>query len=304
MKRVVSPEMVAHLWADQSQSEARNQQGNIYFRDSTIYSYGGHFPMARHVVGKNKKPIVLLTTRRYSVTTARHLSMVRQAAQHLEVIECEQVEATMPSSHQKNLEAMRKQCEALLLKAARARVSVDYYVRDAEQLVVNHLRYRQAFGLRLDKPLVIPEDWQADTLARVKRLREQEKKRDARLIQDTSEVLNYWKQGQAALLAAYAEKERPKTAPSKVPVALRLSADGQEIETSLGARVPATHAKRIWQLIQQIVSKQLAPYQHNGHTEHVGSFRVDSIDEQGTLKAGCHTIRYEAMAELASRLGW
>jgi len=39
---------IPHLWAHRTQEEARNRQGNLYFTGDTIYSYGSHFPIARH----------------------------------------------------------------------------------------------------------------------------------------------------------------------------------------------------------------------------------------------------------------
>jgi hypothetical protein len=66
-RHVYSHDMVAHLWAHQSQDSARTANGNFFFTGDTIYSYGHHFPIARHVGG-----VVLFTTRGYSVTTAGH----------------------------------------------------------------------------------------------------------------------------------------------------------------------------------------------------------------------------------------
>ena len=48
-KHVFDTGEVSHLWANRAQDEARNRQGNLYFTGDTIYSYGSHFPIARHV---------------------------------------------------------------------------------------------------------------------------------------------------------------------------------------------------------------------------------------------------------------
>ena len=54
--RTVHPaDMVAHLWAHKSQDFARNPGHNFYFHGDTIYSYGSHFPVARHVENKRGK---------------------------------------------------------------------------------------------------------------------------------------------------------------------------------------------------------------------------------------------------------
>src|SRR5436190_24347448 len=82
-KTVFDTGEIPHLWAHKVQESARNAQGNLYFDGETIYSYGSHFPIARHTVDnptkKNPKLAVLFTTRSYSVTTSGHVSAVRSA---------------------------------------------------------------------------------------------------------------------------------------------------------------------------------------------------------------------------------
>jgi hypothetical protein len=78
-KRVFDSGEIPHLWAHRTQEEARNRQGNLYFTGDTIYSYGSHFPIARHVTNDAGERAVLLTTGTYSVTTSGHCSAVRSA---------------------------------------------------------------------------------------------------------------------------------------------------------------------------------------------------------------------------------
>lgn len=70
---------IAHLWAHKTQSAARNPGKNFYFEGDTIYSYGSHFPIARHVVNAKGVPAIVFTQRSYSVTTAKHINLVRRA---------------------------------------------------------------------------------------------------------------------------------------------------------------------------------------------------------------------------------
>ena len=70
---------IPHLWAHRTQDEARNRQGNLYFTGDIIYSYGSHFPIARHVTNDAGERAVLFTTNTYSVTTSAHCSAVRSA---------------------------------------------------------------------------------------------------------------------------------------------------------------------------------------------------------------------------------
>ena len=78
-KHVFATGEIPHLWAHRTQDEARNPQGNLYFSGDTIYSYGSHFPVARHVVSEEGERAVLFTTATYSVTTSSYCSAVRSA---------------------------------------------------------------------------------------------------------------------------------------------------------------------------------------------------------------------------------
>jgi hypothetical protein len=88
------------------------------------------------------------------------------------------------------------------------------------------------------------------------------------------------------------------------PVMLRLTqADGEiQIETSHGARIPASHAPRIWRLAQACIASG-RPYERNGHTEHAGEYAIDRVDANGTLHAGCHVIPHSELRSMARQLG-
>ena len=62
---------VAELWMLH-----RDAKGlNIFSDDGTIYSYGKHFPIARHIRNQAHRDCILLTTERYSKTTSKHTSL-------------------------------------------------------------------------------------------------------------------------------------------------------------------------------------------------------------------------------------
>lgn len=295
MKTVVTSNMVAHLWAAQTQPHARNSSNTFWFRDSVIYSYGSHFPIARHVNGH-----VLMTTRDYSVTTSRHKSTVVNAAYHLPMIYCANPTAESEIDHRKNLAAMRTACLACLEKASRARLYSQMHLDNAKDYVKTHAAYRALFGLDLDEVLIISEEWKKEANGRVAA---QQKINEAR----KAETKKHEKQQQAQLKK---DLEEWKVDTSiwrtfyNLPVALRVNTDGSLVETSHGAQVPVDHAKRAYAVAILIKTGVQPPYQHNGHSLHCGSFIIDSIDAEGTLKAGCHTITFSAMKELADKLGW
>jgi hypothetical protein len=79
MRHIYSNHEIPHLWAHQAQDEARNSSSSFYFSGPTIYSYGSHFPIARHVTNDGGERAILFTTASHSVTTTQHCSLVRRA---------------------------------------------------------------------------------------------------------------------------------------------------------------------------------------------------------------------------------
>ena len=295
MKTVVTSNMVAHIWASQSQPHARNATNTFWFRGSVIYSYGSHFPIARHVNGH-----VLMTTRNYSNTTSCHKSTVVNAAYHLPIIYCVNPLAESKIDHRKNLAAIRTACLDCLEKASRARTYTQGHLNKAEDYVIQHAAYRALFGIDLDEVLIISEEWKKDAQGRVAaqqkinearkaETKKHEEQRQAQLKKDLEE----WKVDTSLWRTFY-----------DLPAALRVSADGSLVETSHGAQVPVAHAQRVYAFAILIKTGVQPPYQHNGHSLHCGRFRIDSIDAEGTLKAGCHVITFDAMKELGDQLGW
>ncbi len=61
---------VMRAYIDQTDAEGHNASGRVFFRDSKLYSYGSHYPLAiRQTDGT-----YLLNIDRYSVTTSKHRS--------------------------------------------------------------------------------------------------------------------------------------------------------------------------------------------------------------------------------------
>jgi hypothetical protein len=76
MKKVLNADNVAHTWAYQTQNEAFTPNRSFYFYGPTIYSYGSHFPIAKHATNSKGENKILFTTRKYSNTTAKHINKV------------------------------------------------------------------------------------------------------------------------------------------------------------------------------------------------------------------------------------
>lgn len=75
---------------------------------------------------------------------------------------------------------------------------------------------------------------------------------------------------------------------------------GDRLETSRGAECPFAHAVLAFVKAQECRATGTT-WHRNGQQIRVGHFNVDSIDAQGNLRAGCHTLEYSEMLRLAVR---
>ena len=192
--RTVHPaDMVAHLWAHKSQDFARNPGHNFYFHGDTIYSYGSHFPIARHVENKRGQA-VLLTTRTYSVTTAGHISMVAGACRHLTVFRVADVNSTEP---RKQFATYRAEYMGLVGKYAKARQRKPDILADLRGLVSEANQYAEFFGLR--PRLTLPDDLTGmitECQAIEKRERERKQREEGKREREAQERLQKWVDGE------------------------------------------------------------------------------------------------------------
>lgn len=81
---------------------------------------------------------------------------------------------------------------------------------------------------------------------------------------------------------------------------LRVSADGQSIETSMGVRIPIEQAKRIWD-IASARGKDASHAIASGIKTTSGTYDV-SIN--GVFHAGCHRVSPDEARAIAEKLGW
>lgn len=69
---------VVHVFAQQTQSEGRNQSGSIYFRENKIYSYGSHYLLGEFINSNT----IIINDFGYSVTTSKHIQELKNATSH------------------------------------------------------------------------------------------------------------------------------------------------------------------------------------------------------------------------------
>lgn len=280
--------MVAHLWAHRSQDSARVAGGNFYFHGDTIYSYGSHFPIARHVENKRGESAVLFTTRSYSVTTGGHKSMVAGACRHKTVFHVADVYA---SDHRKHFADYRARYMELARKYAKSRQNKPYVLSALRGVVEEANHFAAFFGLR--SRLSLPDDLSAmeEECKAIEKTERQRKQREERKRErEAQERLQKWVDGEIDYC------------PSGYGQPIRLRIAGDELQTSRGARVPLEHAVKAFRVIKRLRDKGQA-YERNGHTIHLGHFALDAVDAQGNVRAGCHEVAWEEIARVATLAG-
>ncbi len=303
-KHVFDTGEVPHLWAHRTQDCARNKQGNLYFLGDTIYSYGSHFPIARHVANGAGKRAVLFTTARYSVTTSGHCSAVRAAIPSgIPVFNVPNVcqgrysgNELTADDHAGNLAEYAERVDTEVTASARAHSSwkKEHSHQRAESLRAEVIAYAELFSLPVPNFPEVPA-LDSDTLTTIRKREakraaekaEQTKRERAAAIARQEELITQWKVGQ------YSGRLYD------VPAMLRIERD--ELVTSRGARFPISHAKRALVFVRKVRESGQA-YVRNGQTIHLGPYAIDRIEPDGTAKAGCHVVSWEEIERIAPAL--
>lgn len=295
---------VAHFWANKVQDEGRCG-GNVFFDDGVIYSYGRHFPIAKHLPDGS----IAFTTRDYSPSTSNHKSIVRSAIPHGTKIHFVPHPA---GSVRENREKVDYLIKLRLESAAKRRMKS---TRDGDLAGALHIaeqfngfalamgakkkdliKVQALVGLDMDK---LKAKLKRDEEAKERAAKALAKKRE----KEQREQRAAWRHG------GYGHFDNP--------IMLRLhyvtnsteSADMQSlikgepepfvIETSRGAEIPVDAALRLWPVIQRC---------RNGDKDYevgmeLGHYRLTRIRTNGSIVVGCHDIAYAEIEGIAHQLG-
>jgi hypothetical protein len=280
MKKVFTDiSQVAHLWANQLQDEARNS-GNFYFNGSTIYSYGGHFPIAKHIELNGQKA-VLFTTRGYSNTTSKHIAVVRQAASHLNLIKCYNPNTT----HEENFKKWKIDAELVAAKLPKAK-KPEKYLNELEYINSQAKKYAQFFGLELPAILTTilsikdKNEWTAYHDQKTAILEAERLKREAELKKQHKKALTEWKAGKTSRLYTRIETDY-----------LRVNEEAARIETTQAVQIPMELGKRLYNSIKENTLKV---------GDKVLNFEVNEVGAK--VKIGCHTFTKKYLLQFGSKV--
>jgi len=297
MRHVYPNHEIPHLWAHQSQDEARNSTRSFYFEGTTIYSYGSHFPIARHVTNERGERAVLFTIAHHSVTTSGHCSAVARAIPaDVPVFRVPHLRSSWGDlpNHADNVENYVRRISELLGKAKRTRVNRDCHQREALGLREQLRRYVAFFDL---SDVAVPESDELNALqAWITAHEEEERQRR----EETARIAEEERRREQAqqIQRFYAGDPHISYIAGVSPM---LRVVGDEVQTSLGARFPVSHARCALVLIHK-VRESGQEYVRNGHTIHLGHYVIDRIEADGTVHAGCHVVKWEEIERITPQL--
>ena len=286
---------IVHQWAQQNGDQGKC--GNVFYENKTIYSYGYHFKLAQFYDG-----IVLVNSDSYSVSTSKHQNYVRGAISHLTSVSVpilfdpDKNASFRNLAHKTNLEYLAGCIDNNIKSLATARKKESYI--SAIQYNIENLR------LYIDR-MNVPKTCQG---VLTKLYYEHGFEVNEQVLQNIREVKK------SARVKAQAKARRDATKwinrtnekhfSSSDPVFLRLSEDGENVETSQGVRVPTDQARLLFAVVKRsaINGTSLNSDQLNGCGQ-IGYYSINRI-VKGDITAGCHHIKYKEIAEFAKRVSW
>lgn len=311
MKTVFTNREIPHLWAHATQAHARGN--SLRFEGDTLFSYST--PIAK--IYRNKRgAFALLSECNYSATTSKHISYARGA------IPPEMKAAFVPSyafghyyggryrgesdarkAHAANFDYLVGQLARIAERAGRVKTE-DAVTRECERAAEYHkglADYMIFFGVRRKMP---PMPSFAAAFERARGLEHPDPVRDAKRFKAAEArkaAVQRAIDGAAPYWREYGTWPKLPRHARSVTCATLLRVQGEEIVTSMGARVPLAAAPMVWNLVQRAIAA--GGFSKGLRTVMLGDYPLDSVDADGTLRAGCHVIPFAELELLARKLG-
>lgn len=274
MRKVLSNnEEVAHYWANKVQEEGRAH--SMFFEDDTIYSYGEHFPIAKH-----HDNLILFTNRSYSVSTSKHIGYTRYAIESgTRIIYC--YNPAWPADPE-NLSSAINEIEYNLKKAIKARQRRFDYISAAESAHYDLLKLIKVFkikGWKVPKyDFNAPEAITAMQAERDKKAAAKRKRAAAKQAkQDKLDMVEFLEDVEAwRNKKVHASGVKHRRFIHQMPDVCRVN--GDKVESMRSCSVPIKEAKILLRCIKQGIPIK-------GQT--IGHYTVISCTDE-KLVIGCH----------------
>jgi hypothetical protein len=279
MKKVFNTsDQVIHLFAQRTQSEARCS--NVYFDNmNEIYSYGRHYLLGQFVTNKNDELAIIINDTGYSVTTAKHIRELSYATNQYKRFFTMSIEPAK----------VMYQLEQFVSKLQNAR-KPELYINPAEILYTKFHEYQTWNGKSNDVANLEKIEALINTF-RGGSYPEYLAQRAEAIKQDKIRREKIEKEQNEKQLKEFFDYKRDYLYNRIDEDYLRISQDGEFIETTQNVKVPIKEAKILYMLIKS--GKDIKGYNISGYTV---------IGLNGELKIGCHKINLKNMNEIGEKI--
>lgn len=273
---------LAHIWANNDDIEVYKKANSMSCQFNRLYSYS---TCIAEIVGDT----VIFNKHSYSSTTCKHQNYARQAIHGKTIISLDissyGLRTLVFGQNDFNdliVTPNHRKIADLLVKAERARLNGELFKGEAYQIEQNIKAYAELVGVAYT-PLDL-DQFKADSLELDKARKAQEKIRKAEKIKQQAEDLEKWRNGED--IRSYFEV-----------TALRIQ--GDEIQTTKGARIPVSHAIRAWPILKQMIEDGC--FMSDIRSIRLGHYTANHISDKG-LTVGCHLIPFSELYAIANQL--
>lgn len=277
MKKVfTSNASCIHTFAQRTHDEGRTPNSNIFFSGDKIYSYGYHYLLGEFL---NDGEAIIINDCGYSNSTAKHINIIFGAtSQYRQFRKTETDIDTVYSSviSAKNSLANARKPELYINPILRLWSKLNEFLEYSKAK-----KYKSNKKYKEIKAIVTAlnnnsEDFKEELKIASVKLAKAQKRKDKIELKDKLEKfnnyeINFFRVGNEDFL--------------------RLSKDGESVETSQHVSVKRENAKMLYQMIERGIEIK---------GKHIENYTVTSIN--GTLKIGCHSINIESMHKVGKLL--
>ena len=278
---------VVHVFAQQTQSEGRNQSRSIYFKDNRIYSYGSHYLLGEFINSNT----IIINDFGYSVTTSKHISeLINATSQHnifyTSSIDVKHVEteingfmkhlakARKPEIYISNINRLESNLTKWVEFCKKNKIKKEHFSK--YNFVVNKSDYKYKKIVKISNSLLTPETIEK-LKAKGKKDAIKQKAKDRRQLKTKLDKFNTYK------------IDRFKIGEFDY---LRLSQNGKFVETSQHIRIEKNEAKRLYFAIKKKIDIR---------GQKIGYYTVNKIDNKA-LTVGCHKICIKSVQKVGQLL--
>ena len=278
---------VVHVFAQQTQSEGRNGTSSIYFRDNRIYSYGSHYLLGEFINSET----IIINDFGYSVTTSKHINeLINATCQYKQFytssIDIKHVQTEIDYNLKKLSKAKKPEIYISNITSLESNLTewVDYCKENKIKkehfskynFVVNKSNYKYKKIVKISNSLL--------TLEAIEKIKAKGKK----------EAINQKAKNKRELKTKLDKFNAYKIDRFKIGEFdyLRLSQNGQFVETSQNIRIEKNEAKKLYFAIKNKIDIK---------GQKIGYYTVNKIDNKA-LTVGCHKICIKSVKKVGQLL--